>query len=99
MKSIILDFVRFVPPHTGEATAALLHGIMEKWNLTHKISSITTDNASDVCTGISVLHERLFAKGSKQRNLREFHIRCIAHVINFAVKKCLTLINEDLSSI
>lgn len=99
LRSILLDFQRFSSPHTGESTATMLLSIFERWGVCQKIRTVTSDNASDMCVGVNLLRERLQAVGNANRPNSEFHVRCLAHVINLAVKSCLELVRSEVHSI
>lgn len=101
LRSVLLDFQRFPSPHTADATSALLCEIMDRWNITKKIHSITTDNASDVVSGINkvFLSLQLKKENGYLSTLKDFHIRCIAHVINIAVKDSLVLVHSQIAAV
>ena len=71
---------------------------MEKWNLKSKVRAITSDNGSDIVAGISHLYQRVFTSGS-HRSIRDFHVRCIAHVVNLAVRECLSQVHSEIQAI
>lgn len=97
--SIALDFMIFMTPHTFEATCALLQEFIQSWDIEGRVSAITTENASDVCSGVSTLLTRLVSEGQESPNLEDFYDRCIADVVNIAVKECMGMIREEIGQI
>lgn len=51
-QSVILGFRRLHTPHTGNANCELLENVISEWNLGSDIQCVTTDNASDIISGI-----------------------------------------------
>lgn len=101
MKSCLLDFVRFKTPHTGEASFGILHDTIKTWELDKMVHSITTDNAADIVRGVEILRSVLYAETylDQYRPRRSFHVRCIAHVLNLAVKECMQLVHDKLEKV
>lgn len=97
--SIVLDFVSFVTPHTGDASCALLPAVINSWEIGGKMHAITTDNAIDVCGGASKLLTRFAAEVPAPPILEDYHVLCIAHVLNIAIKECIELIREEIGNI
>lgn len=56
LQSIMLEFGRFRTPHTGEAPKAFLRNGKVELELSDLIQAETTDNASDMIKGMSLLH-------------------------------------------
>ena len=54
--------------------------------------SITTDNASNNLTFLGAI-ETAFSVGSLEFNVRNHHVRCLAHVINLAAQQILNALN------
>lgn len=44
----ILEFIRFITPHTGEYRAEFSYELIKKWGLDFRISTITTYNYYDI---------------------------------------------------
>lgn len=99
LRSRIIDFKRYVTPHTGAASADLLLSVIDDWDLKYKIQCITSDNGSDMCSGIRLLYENLSIHGTVSAALPYFHIRCVVHVISPAVKECVNIVRNEASQI
>ena len=99
MNSALVDFVRFHTTHIGETTATILYSVLDNWGLTAKVRAIVTDNAADIVCGINILRERLTISGNENRSAANFHVRSFAHVVNLAVKSCLSIVREKVAAI
>lgn len=100
MKSVIIEFDRFYTPHTGEAVEAFLRDVIERWGISQRVQAVTTDSASDMIRGMSLLHRWLSSIDPNMPQLRShFHIRCFAHVLNLATKECMKDIHSHISKI
>lgn len=97
MKSIVLDFLRFHTPHTGEAFETVMMAFIDKWEISSKVRAVRTDNDSDVARGMYLLHARL--PNPSHIRLGAFNVRCHAHVIDLGVKDRLHFILKDVDSI
>ena len=94
LKSRILDFCAFPPPHTGGAIAMKIMELLKEWELEKKVFTITVDNASSNDNMQSILKRQL------RRELvcggEFFHVRCVAHILNLIVQDGLSVIvGED----
>lgn len=92
LQTIILEFNRFLTPHTGDGTCHFIHDVINEWGLNQKLLCIATDNAADKIAGVRQLNMNLRVElKEKDIELRRenFHIRCIAYIINLAVKECM----------
>ena len=88
-KGETLTFVAGIPAervqtHSGVNLAAAFAGILEDFGITHKILSVTCDNASSNDAMIDELEQMMeeFA-GDPNR------IRCILHIVNLVAKSML----------
>lgn len=100
MKSLLLDFPCFITPHTGNSVCNQLISTILEWGIGNKVQSITTDNGSDVVSGVTKLNNILLTMFPDQRRIENsFHIRCVAHVLNLAVKDCMKIVHSEISSI
>ena len=64
--------------HTGENISVALNAAIESWQISEKVSVITTDNASNMGRAISISDIDL-------------QIGCFAHTLDFAAKKAVEL--------
>ena len=99
MHSALLEFKRFLTPHTGEAAKVFLKEVIGEWNLNRRISSVTTDNAADMVKGIELLRKDLDKETPGMYASTSFHTRCVAHVINLAVKECMSDIHSKIDKV
>lgn len=101
MRNTILDFIRFKTPHTGEASYSVLLDTVKTWNLERLVYSITTDNATDIVKGVKLLRKHLYKTYSMESHRPDgnFHVKCLAHVLNLAVKECMGLIHDKITKI
>lgn len=100
LRAAILEFKRFPTPYTGDAVCAFLNDVIESWELSKDIRAITTDNAADMCNRLKKLRENL--NGSHPGLYachKSFHVWCIAHVINLAVKECMSVVHIQIGKI
>jgi len=58
-------------PHTGEVIKEKLEDIINDWNINHKVSFITTDNAGSMIKAIRLL--------SEEYNINR--ISCASHIL------------------
>ncbi|RIA04507.1 hypothetical protein BRARA_K01253 [Brassica rapa] len=97
LKSRILDFCAFPPPHTGGAIAMKIMELLKEWELEKKVFTITVDNASSNDNMQSILKRQL------RRELvcggEFFHVRCVAHILNLIVQDGLSVIVGSLEKI
>ena len=89
LRSTLIDFRRFNSPHTSDATASLLLDVLDVWKLGDNVFSITTDNASDIILGVKLLRQQLNSIHATSPNPQPYHVRCLCHIINLAVKEGL----------
>ena len=74
--------------------AEILVKVLEEYDITHKLSYITSDNASNNISMVKEL-ERLLKEHDIEWDHTKYHIPCITHVINIAVQKFLASIKSD----
>lgn len=86
----LLSFRHVPMHHTGKNLAAHVYGILHEFNIHTKLYCITTDSASNNGKMMKELSKLLRKNDSIKWNGPAHHIRCLAHVINLAVKACLT---------
>lgn len=76
MKNYTLQARQLCESHTGEILAKVVKEAIELWNLKRRNPvSVTTDNASNIVSGVSI------AEGVYP------HIRCFAHTLNLATQR------------
>src|SRR5579859_2224430 len=85
----LLSFRHVPTSHTGKNLAAHVYGILHEFNIHTKLFCITTDSASNNGEMMKELSKLLWKKDSIKWNGLTHHIRCLAHVINLAVKAFL----------
>lgn len=73
--------------------------ILSKWDMDKSLKDITTDNASDTCAAMSIVNDILNSGNNACRTVDELHLRCIAHVVNLAVKDCLSIVHQNITAI
>jgi hypothetical protein len=63
--------------HTGENLSNQFDAVLQEWELTKDRISDTTDNAANVCLAMRLSDVQ--------------HVRCMAHTLNLASQKCLSI--------
>lgn len=102
LRSIVLEFKRFLTPHTGDAACEFMYDVINDWGIKRKLMCITTDNASDMISGVRKLNMKITADlGEVDVELRKafFHIRCISHIINLGVKECMKALSTHITQL
>lgn len=97
LKSRIIDFCAFPPPHTGGAIAMKIVELLKDWGLEKRVFSVTVDNASSNDNMQSILRRQL--RKDLVCNGEFFHIRCVAHILNLIVQDGLSVISGALEKI
>uniref|UniRef100_T1IT56 BED-type domain-containing protein n=1 Tax=Strigamia maritima TaxID=126957 RepID=T1IT56_STRMM len=104
-QSVLLDFIQLKGKHTGINIADAFMNTLTDFNITSKILSITTDNASNNDTFVASFTDKhneltLFDLNSITFT-KDHHVRCFAHIMNLSVQSFLSSllislpINED----
>jgi hypothetical protein len=92
--SFTLDFKNIKTTHSGDTMFVNTKEVLEYWNLSNKIASITMDNASS---------NDKFAKLLESCDSVDFtfdmRVSCFAHVLNLACQDALKMLKEPLSKI
>lgn len=96
LQSSFHDIRRFPTPRTGHATAALLAEVTGRWEIASKVKAVTADKDSAVCKHVALLRNMLNEQRCEDMSLENFHVRCIAHIIYFEVKECLSIFTTKL---
>ena len=97
LKSRIIDFCAFPPPHTGGAIAMKIVELLKDWGLEKRVFSVTVDNASSNDNMQSILKRQL--QKDLVCNGEFFHVRCVAHILNLIVQDGLSVISGALEKI
>lgn len=91
LRTILLDFVRFPSPHDGASVKNLLESSLSQWNLLSKVTAVTSENGSEMCSGIRLLGDTI--------GRSDFQVRCIAHLVKIVVKASFAMIHQCILSI
>ncbi|KAL0244655.1 hypothetical protein GEMRC1_008737 [Eukaryota sp. GEM-RC1] len=75
--NVTLDTLQLPHPHNGEQIADAIYELLEKFDLTQKIMSITHDNATNVISAIAILNDKYHLQIQSKR--------CAAHILNVIV--------------
>jgi hypothetical protein len=82
IKDVMLE-IKYAPsPHSGKVIANKFYKYISDWNLEQRVTSITTDNRSNVVSMLRILNQKSGCE-SIQR------LSCIAHTIQLAIRKGL----------
>lgn len=98
-RNLLLDFVRFPTPHNGQKSVNILFEMLSHRNLLGKVKDVTTNNASDMVSAIERLSDLLNIDNNSSGTVNDLHIRCLAHILNLAVKDCLTDVHIQIGEI
>lgn len=82
----ILEFTYFPSPHTASTTSSLIFHILTTFKLLPKVQAITTDSGSEMAPAMVILRNKIEEQGHTVRP--DWHVRCICHIMNRAVKDC-----------
>jgi len=94
-RNIVLEFVYFPEPHNQWTTKALLLRIMYDFQIQHRVTSITSDNGSEMIAAIEHVRQELNTKYNRSIP-DQWHIRCICHIIHRAVTDALEPLKSGL---
>lgn len=81
-KDVMLDIIYLPSPHTASVVAETLYNAINKWNLQYRVTSITTDNGSNMISAISILNTMHGYSNTKR-------LPCTAHTLQLVVGKGL----------
>ena len=76
-----------------------MYSVIQDWKLDTRLEAITTDNGSDMVKGVSNLLHELNEAPENQFVVGEVHRRCMAHIVNLAVKASLSHIHTQVGNI
>jgi len=71
--------------HTGENLARIVYDSLNKNNICEKLHCATADNATNNNTMVESLSAILLREANVIWDHETHHVRCLAHIINFAV--------------
>ncbi|XP_077227063.1 zinc finger BED domain-containing protein RICESLEEPER 2-like [Tasmannia lanceolata] len=91
----ILNFCMVLTPHSREVMADVVEMCLIEWSIC-KLTTITLGNASSNNVLVRTLALILSRKGMLLQEVRFFHMRCAAHVINLIVQNGLNEIKESV---
>jgi hypothetical protein len=93
LKSALLGFTQMNTTHSGILLGRALFKILRRYNIVHRIGWVTCDNASNNNTMLEHLEKLINSHkshtGMKKWLHRDYHIRCLAHIINLATQAVL----------
>ena len=92
LQEALLGFEHLSGCHTGRNMGRSVDDILIKYNLKKRFFAITTDNASNNKT----FHQHVASIYSTFE--QGYHVPCLAHIIQLAVKELLTNINSYASN-
>src|SRR2546421_787901 len=96
VKRCLLDFIPIEGSHTEALILNNLAEILQEFNISDKIISLTTDNGSNMLVCGRELANELEAGFS---NLTFSHNRCAAHIINLAVKAGMKYLDTSITKL
>ena len=92
-KKCLLDFISIEGSHTANLILNKLTNVLQDFNISDKVISLTTDNGSNMLACgrelANELEEEFF-------NLTFSHNRCAAHIINLAVKAGMKYLDSSI---
>jgi len=99
LKSRILNFRYFPPPHRGVDIYLFVVGLIRDWGLEKKVFSLTCDNAGSMDVMVARLKADLLSFAPMPLVGRFFHVRCSAHILNLIVQSGLKVIDNNIMKI
>ena len=88
LKSVVLEFLYFPPPHNQFTTRDLLKKRISEWKLESRIRYVTTDSGSE--TEPAMEHVRTILNRFENTCIpSDWHLRCAFHIVHNAVKSAL----------
>ncbi|XP_021759556.1 zinc finger BED domain-containing protein RICESLEEPER 2-like [Chenopodium quinoa] len=99
LRSKVLNFRHFPPPHNGHEIYNLVFSLIKDWGIERKIYSMTIDNASNMDSMVGKLQIELDAMAKLPLDGKYFHVRCSAHILNLIVKEGLKVIDESVAKV
>lgn len=97
LRAVPLEFAHIPYPHNGPTICDFLTDIIVSYGIQKKVVGITTDNASENPAAVAMLRQNL--ELDKNFSTGFLYFRCVAHVINLAVKESLKSLKGQVSDI
>ena len=91
MYECVLGTCQFEGSHTGECLNTVMLEVLAEFNLSAKVCAITTDNASNNSTMITILERELRPVNPHFSAKR--HVLCMVHVINLVMQAWLNALD------
>jgi len=92
-KKCLLDFISIEGSHSGRLILTKLTEVLQDFNISNRIISLTTDNGSNMLACGRELANELEAGFF---NFEFSHNRCAAHIINLAVKAGMKYLDDSI---
>ncbi|KAL2929200.1 putative AC transposase [Bienertia sinuspersici] len=99
LRSRILNFRHFPPPHKGHDIYAFVLGLLKEWGLESKTFSLTVDNASSNDVMITLLKSDIHSSSPLPCDGKFFHVRCCAHILNLIVQSGMQTIDVSVDKL
>lgn len=96
VKKCLLDFISLEGSHTASLIVSKLTDVLQDYNISDKIISLTTDNGSNMLACGRELANELEIEFF---NLTFSHNRCAAHIINLAVKAGMKHLDSSIKKL
>lgn len=93
IRSMLLDIIPLHDPHTGDLIAETITNTIREFEIGKRLLGVTTDNGSNM---ISMMNKLKTNCSQEFNNDEVTHHRCIAHVLNLAVKDGLEYISDNI---
>ena len=98
LRSCVLEFKYFPPPHDTHSTCQLVYDVLRDFNLHTRVAAITTDSGSEMISAMRLLRIMLQTEFSVRID-EGWHIRCICHVMNRAAVDARSFIQSNVEKI
>ena len=98
LRSAVLEFIYFPPPHNQFTTSELILSVLKNYNLNTKIREVTTDSGSEMPPAMNHVRGEL----NQQLELKltgDWHIRCVCHIMNRTVIDCGNLVKIEVEKV
>jgi len=99
LRTKILNFCHFPPPHTGFELSKKINECLHDWEIEKRIFSITLDNISSNDVLVKTLKHQLVLNNSLICSRGFFHVCCSGHFLNLIVQEGLKVLGDALNQI